>query len=466
MFYSFVIVEASYPLVHNSNQEARNPHGALTQIVASLDGTDNGCALQPASQRRRPHDGAAPDVGLPAALRQRPASMRSLVLPAVVLCAAAAGHEPSDAPSTTRQVPTVGVCWTRNRVGWRPPKARHNETHIHLSSSKLRNLVLSAASLKRQWDVATCLFTDLPPPLLEQAVHGVRLKAGGEWTRSLKLFDVVLNDTRDKYVASLDGTFQKWAGTAGTLVNSRLGRIGNLARSPFDVTLFVDDDTLFCPAVDLLKDLRAVAALPSVAVRAHPFDIHTKSAKLKYAHECAWAATKHARRNGNVSLVGEEIRCFDEHAPSSQYCSGAQGGAILVDKRADINSFVDAWLASYVKLYRGFADATAWRGPGHFGADQAALASMFGASKMCKGAASDLSFGYLPTTLNERTEPKTTDCRRPRFARVRVLHHKHFVNDGTLAEAAARVDGMCAKLNGEDGPSFVAGKHPRKCPWM
>jgi hypothetical protein len=49
---------------------------------------------------------------------------------------------------------------------------------------------------------------------------------------------------------------------------------------------------------------------------------------------------------------------------------------------------------------------------------------------------------------------------------VRVLHHTHFVNDGTLAEAAARVDGMCAKLNGKDGPSFVAGKHPRKCPWM
>ena len=93
----------------------------------------------------------------------------------IVLCAAAAAAAPS-----------YGVCWTRNKVNHRPPKARKHETAEHLSSSELRNLVLSAASLKRRFPaVPTCLFTDLPPDLLDRAVHGVRLKKGGAWTTSV-----------------------------------------------------------------------------------------------------------------------------------------------------------------------------------------------------------------------------------------------------------------------------------------
>ena len=32
---------------------------------------------------------------------------------------------------------------------------------------------------------------------------------------------------------------------------SRLGRLANLGRSPFRITLFLDDDTVFCPSTDL-----------------------------------------------------------------------------------------------------------------------------------------------------------------------------------------------------------------------
>ena len=365
--------------------------------------------------------------------------------------------------------PSYGVCWTRNKVNHRPPKARKHETTEHLSSSELRNLVLSAASLKRRFPaVPTCLFTDLPPDLLERAIHGVRLKKGGEWTHNLKLFDVVRNDTRDAFVkTNLTGFERRWADAAGTLVNSRIGRIGNLQRSPFDVTLFLDDDTFFCPSVDVEEDLRALATLPSrVAVRAHPFDVHAKAPRLKQAHRCAWEATKRKRMGGNFSLVAAEVKCFDEHAPPTLWCSGAQGGALLVDRRGDVASFVEGWLATYVKLYKGFASSREWKGRGHFGADQTALHDLFAASKLCdKGAATDLSFGYLPNALNERTRPKRADCARPRFARTRVLHHKNFVNEGTLAEAAARVDGFCEAVNGGDGPTFVASRRPRRCPW-
>ena len=329
--------------------------------------------------------------------------------------------------------------------------------------------MLSAASLKRRFPaVPTCLFTDLPPDLLERAIHGVRLKKGGEWTHNLKLFDVVRNDTRDAFVkTNLTGFERRWADAAGTLVNSRIGRIGNLQRSPFDVTLFLDDDTFFCPSVDVEEDLRALSTLPSrIAVRAHPFDVHAKAPRLKQAHRCAWEATKRKRLGGNFSLVAAEVKCFDEHAPPTLWCSGAQGGALLVDRRGDVASFVEGWLATYVKLYKGFASSQTWKGRGHFGADQTALHDLFAASKLCdKGASTDLSFGYLPNALNERTRPKRADCARPRFARTRVLHHKNFVNEGTLAEAAARVDGFCEAANGGDGPTFVASRRPRRCAW-
>jgi hypothetical protein len=265
----------------------------------------------------------------------------------------------------------------------------------------------------------------------------------------------------------LTGFERRWADAAGTLVNSRIGRIGNLQRSPFDVTLFLDDDTFFCPSVDVEEDLRALSTLPSrIAVRAHPFDVHAKAPRLKQAHRCAWEATKRKRMGGNFSLVAAEATCFDDHAPPTLWCSGAQGGALLVDRREDVASFVEGWLATYVKLYKGFASSQTWKGRGHFGADQTALHDLFAASKLCdKGASTDLSFGYLPNALNERTRPKRADCARPRFARTRVLHHKNFVNEGTLAEAAARVDGFCEAANGGDGPTFVASRRPRRCAW-
>ena len=162
-------------------------------------------------------------------------------------------------------------------------------------------------------------------------------------------------------------------------------------------------------------DLRALAALDSrIAVRAHPFDVHAKAPRLKQAHRCAWEATKRKRMGGNFSLVAAEVNCFDEHAPSTLWCSGAQGGALLVDRREDVASFVAGWLATYVKLYKGFASSQTWKGRGHFGADQTALHDLFASSKLCaKGAAADLSFGYLPNALNERTRPKRADCARP-----------------------------------------------------
>ena len=71
---------------------------------------------------------------------------------------------------------------------------------------------------------------------------------GGRWLRGLTLFDYVLKDGYAGVVAALEAAGRKeaaWARNASSMVASRLGRLANLARSPFDVTLFVDDDTCF-----------------------------------------------------------------------------------------------------------------------------------------------------------------------------------------------------------------------------
>ena len=49
-----------------------------------------------------------------------------------------------------------------------------------------------------------------------------------------------------------------------------------------------------------------------------------------------------------------------------------------------------------------------------------------------------------------------------------MVHHKHYVNGGTLAGARDRVDALCAHLNGVGGPAFSreAGKRLPKCQWM
>ena len=60
----------------------------------------------------------------------------------LVLVAALAAPPPPE--------PTVGVCWTRNRVDVREPKARRGEANRSADALELRNLVLSAGSVRRR----------------------------------------------------------------------------------------------------------------------------------------------------------------------------------------------------------------------------------------------------------------------------------------------------------------------------
>ena len=72
--------------------------------------------------------------------------------------------------------------------------------------------------------------------------------------------------------------------------------------------------------------------------------------------------------------------------------------------------------------------------------------------------------------FNMRDPPSHHSCDWPLFGATHVIHHKHYVNGGTFAKASERVDAICARNNGPDGPAFsrekgVAHKTPH-CAWM
>ena len=101
-------------------------------------------------------------------------------------------------------------------------------------------------------------------------------------------------------------------------LRSRLGRILNLARAPYALTLFLDDDTFACLPTHGATGVRgALRALQSRAgmkayrhydIRAHTFAKHRREKiALRDAHECAWALAKDGSRLG----AGLEAHCYD-----------------------------------------------------------------------------------------------------------------------------------------------------------
>ena len=135
--------------------------------------------------------------------------------------------------------PKVGVAYTRNGIG-------ANRTAAHLRR-ELRNVVLSAWSVRRRETLPLALFTDVDAA----AVHAATRALLGS---TEKLFDVVLpdglasfepRDARERALLFADGGADVVARRRAKL-RSRLGRLLNLARKPWDLTLFVDDDTFFC----------------------------------------------------------------------------------------------------------------------------------------------------------------------------------------------------------------------------
>lgn len=188
-----------------------------------------------------------------------------------------------------------------------PRKGEVERLRVHIRSV-LRDVLLSARSVRASHaSVPLCLFTDVP----EVELHAAVAEAVAENGTTSPLFDVVLPDGGSSFTPRSDREATRTAAPSRTSVErrgastrasgasreacsgrrpwhrrrllnkskalafedsargalmaksngklwSRIGRLLNLASAPFDMTLFVDDDTYFCPDAPLADALESL----------------------------------------------------------------------------------------------------------------------------------------------------------------------------------------------------------------
>ena len=381
--------------------------------------------------------------------------------------------------------PRVGVAYTRNEVR-AGPNGASPEHHVF----ELRNAVLSALSVKRAAPaLPVALFTDLTPAEVKIAAR--RLLND---TSHRRVFDYVLPNTQFTPRNEQEARLLKGGGDAVVLrrrqkLRSRLGRLLNLAGKPFDLTLFVDDDTYFCPSpVDkqcerygcpspdrpLVRVLRHLYATRKVYdVRATVFARDQAEGVLQNeAKRCVWSRA--ADRGFSATL---EAQCLERAATRRSACGGAQGGAMAVAAGDRSRQFVADWVDAYLRHWtkqatRLGAGKYDEREARTFASDQGPLLDV--AQKRCKEEETTKppwKLGALTRTMNVRDADAAPDCRNSVFGPVIFLHQKKYVRGGTIPEAVERLDGVCARVNRplhEGGLSWKnkTRPYPFECGWM
>ena len=170
----------------------------------------------------------------------------------------------------------------------------------------------------------------------------------------------------------------------------------NLARVPFDVTLAVDDDTVFCPTDDLEINLRALATrdvrfVPEALAKGKSYSNALQEAgRLRDCGDC-WDAG--------------ECPGLEPHRHTS-----LQGGAALLRRGPGLDAFVDAWFDSYVAYYeKELHRNSTWRQDNQLGADQPPLRDV-ARDRCLRPSNATWSIGALPANYNIRfLHPPTED---------------------------------------------------------
>ena len=200
--------------------------------------------------------------------------------------------------AATAQDNDIGICYTRNNA---------RDANRHTVKDNLRKVLVAAQSVRRHdASLPLCLFTDLDRDTVESY-------AG-------PLFRHILPDGFATFMPRSEAEKELVSGASlsRAKLRSRLGRILNLARAPYALTLFLDDDTFACLPTDGATGVRgALRALQRRAgtktyrhydVRAHTFAKHRREKiALRDAHECAWALARDGSRLG----AGLEAHCYD-----------------------------------------------------------------------------------------------------------------------------------------------------------
>ena len=347
-------------------------------------------------------------------------------------------------------VKPYGICWTRNEA---------SESHPSLN---LGNLLRSTVSARRasEGKVPLCLFTNLEESTI---MNEALTKYGNE---SKKLFDVVLQDSLATYVPQTGAeALLLWPAKPYHVIRSRVGRLLNLARAPYEMTLFVDDDTYFCaPHGDdgLFNSIKWLhATRERHTLRAQVFG-HNGGGK-----ECIWHQVLHENASFSAALEGDcndlglQNKCLGER--------GIQGGALAVTRNETLTTLVDEWVStflfehtcvlglnetaecrSYIRAREKHENKIGMQG-GTLG-DQGAFRAI--AEQRCRRNASegDWLLGTLPRAFNVREihpsrdklvdvrahlkkqHTAVVDCRHdPQdiavFGPLLMIHSKHYLNE-------------------------------------
>ena len=264
-------------------------------------------------------------------------------------------------------VDEIGVCFVRNYVHYDASRGDHG-----LRLAEFYDLQAVAMTLRRlPLSPRTCLFTEAPA----NAVAAAMVALGTPERDAPKLFDVVLEPSKPPF----GGLGGRWPAIAaalgrlgainashgidkGTRLLSRLSRLHDYARAPFEVTLFADDDAAFCPSTQFLGRVAALsggADAPDVRIAEYDLAASDAGTAARHAGRLRRLAACAAARGTPGDGLGDAAWCWDHVPAGATACptfafasdAGLQAGVVVARNTSGARRFFGDWVDAYVDMW-------------------------------------------------------------------------------------------------------------------
>ena len=351
---------------------------------------------------------------------------------------------------------TVGVCWTRNHVLYdlaRPDFGVVADHWIQLHAS-----ALSVKGLPRE--VRTCLFTDAPGRVVRFAMNSFQRSPKEE-----ALFDtILLEDDLETFIENVVdrklGLGDVWRRIESGLQNvteghsniasgpverfvTRMKRIYNYGRAPFTATLFLDDDTVFCPSMSFIKDTLALVDDKTVRIVEH----HVSSGDHPPNPQLIQRLQDCGDDPFSFKCWPASCESFYPRYPASKNLQ-LQGGAILVrgGSSSVASKFAIEFLTEYLTKW-----SNATKTEKRLGSDQPPLGDL--ARRRCAETKSNWTLAGLPANYNVRFfrggQPGVLS------GPVFILHDHFFARYSHEPAFFDVLHGLCHVINANLGPRLV-----------
>uniref|UniRef100_A0A7S3NGU9 DNA-directed DNA polymerase n=1 Tax=Aureoumbra lagunensis TaxID=44058 RepID=A0A7S3NGU9_9STRA len=285
---------------------------------------------------------------------------------------------------------SVGVCWTRSAVAYNPKKL----PDYGIKLSQFEEVVASLLTIKRGvTGLKTCLFTEASSRAVSYAVNALlkqQYLKSMQWRSGISItydqvnFDFVIPSADGTKTARevlgkeraatmkeiLDTYKAHRSGSLWTKAHALVARLANLARSPFDITLFLDTDTALCPSATLPQMLKILgrnatlrlAELPASKGKPSAFLINTQS-ELRHmkcmSQRCAHCTTFRGWNTQTDLLCIEcSLQCEETRGIMANNCSSfseqpppLQVGSMIITRSPELSQLVDTWIQAYFNVF-------------------------------------------------------------------------------------------------------------------